>query len=58
VAGRTDCVGKHFAYTAMNVMLTTLLQRFVFELVDGDPRKAGGAKPKWPENCRVRYQRR
>jgi sterol 14alpha-demethylase len=53
------CLGVHFAYLEMTVVLTRLLQRYEFELVDPDPRPVPGTKTKWPETpCRVRYRAR
>ena len=51
------CVGVHFAYLEMKVILTLLLQRYELELIDPDPEPIPGQKTKWPQSpCRVRYQ--
>jgi sterol 14alpha-demethylase len=51
------CVGVHFAYLEMKVILTLLLQRYELELIDPDPPPIPGQKTKWPQSpCRVRYQ--
>ncbi len=51
------CLGVHFAYLEMKVILTLLLQRYQLELIDPDPQPIPGQKTKWPQSpCRVRYQ--
>ena len=51
------CLGVHFAYLEMKVILTLLLQRYHLELIDPDPQPIPGQKTKWPQSpCRVRYQ--
>jgi sterol 14alpha-demethylase len=53
------CLGVHFAYLQMKVVITRLLQRFDLELLDTDPRPEPGQKLKWPQSpCRVRYRKR
>jgi sterol 14-demethylase len=53
------CLGVHFAYLEMTVVLARLLQWFDLELQDTDPRPVAGPKTKWPASpCRVRYRRR
>jgi sterol 14-demethylase len=53
------CLGVHFAYLEMTVVLARLLQWFDLELQDTHPRPVAGPKTKWPASpCRVRYQRR
>lgn len=53
------CLGVHFAYLEMMVVVTTLLRQFEFELVDRDPQPIPGQKTKWPQSpCRVHYHRR
>jgi sterol 14-demethylase len=53
------CLGVHFAYLEMTVVLARLLQWFDLELQDTDPRPIAGPKTKWPASpCRVRYRRR
>jgi sterol 14-demethylase len=57
--GTHRCLGLHFAYLEMKVVLIRLLQRFDLELVDADPQPVRGVKAKWPASpCRVRYRRR
>jgi sterol 14alpha-demethylase len=57
--GTHRCLGVHFAYLEMKVVLTLLLHRYRFELVDLDPQPVPGNKTKWPNSpCRVRYQPR
>jgi sterol 14-demethylase len=56
-AGVHRCLGVHFAYLEMTVVLTRLLQQYEFELVDPDPQPIPGTKTKWPQTpCRVRYR--
>jgi sterol 14alpha-demethylase len=53
------CLGVHFAYLEMKVIITLLLQRYQLELVDPDPhpQPIPGQKTKWPLSpCRVRYR--
>ena len=51
------CLGVHFAYLEMKVIVTLLLQRYRLELIDPDPQPIPGQKTKWPQSpCRVRYQ--
>jgi len=51
------CLGVHFAYLEMKVIITLLLQRYQLELIDADPQPIPGQKTKWPQSpCRVRYQ--
>jgi sterol 14-demethylase len=53
------CLGVHFAYLEMTVVLARLLQWFDLELRDTEPRPVSGPKTKWPASpCRVRYRRR
>jgi sterol 14-demethylase len=53
------CLGVHFAYLEMKVILALLLRDYTFELVDADPQPVPGTKTKWPRQpCRVRYRRR
>jgi sterol 14-demethylase len=57
--GAHRCLGVHFAYLEMKVVITRLLQKFDLELVDPDPRPVQGQKLKWPEGpCRVAYRKR
>ncbi|XXY46506.1 cytochrome P450 [Sorangium sp. So ce269] len=50
------CLGVHFAYLEMKVILTLLLRRYDLELLDA-PAPVRGAKAKWPRSpCRVRYR--
>jgi sterol 14alpha-demethylase len=56
-AGAHRCLGVHFAYLEMTVVLTRLLHRLHLELLDTDPRPVRGTKSKWPQSpCRVRYR--
>jgi transposase InsO family protein len=53
------CLGVHFAYLEMTVVLARLLQWFDLELQDTHPRPVAGPKTKWPASpWRVRYRRR
>jgi sterol 14alpha-demethylase len=53
------CLGVHFAYLEMKVILTRLLQRYDLELCTHDPQPVPGTKTKWPQSpCRVRYRAR
>jgi len=53
------CLGVHFAYLQMKVVVARLLQRFDLELVDRDPQPEPGQKLKWPQSpCRVAYRKR
>lgn len=57
--GLHRCLGVHFTYVELKLAVTRLLQHFDLELVDADPRPAGGQKTKWPQSpCRVRYRRK
>ncbi len=57
--GTHRCLGVHFAYLEMKVVLTLLLRRYHLELVDLDPQPVPGTKTKWPRSpCRVRYRLR
>jgi len=57
--GTHRCLGVHFAYLEMKVILTMLLQHYELELIDPDPRPVPGGHTKWPQSpCRVRYQAR
>jgi sterol 14alpha-demethylase len=56
-AGVHRCLGVHFAYLEMTVVLTRLLQTYDLQLVDPDPVPVPGTNTKWPQGpCRVRYQ--
>jgi cytochrome P450 len=51
------CLGVHFAYLEMKVIITLLLQRYRLELIDPDPQPIPGQKTKWPQSPRrVRHQ--
>jgi sterol 14-demethylase len=53
------CLGVHFAYLEMKVIISMLLRDYELELVDRDPQPIPGTKTKWPQSpCRVRYRRR
>lgn len=57
--GLHRCLGIHFAYTSMKVILSLLLQRYTLELVDPLPQSVPGPainRPRKP--CLVRYRRR
>jgi sterol 14-demethylase len=57
--GAQRCLGVHFAYLEMKVVITRLLQKFDLELIDRDPRPVPGQKLKWPQSpCRVAYRKR
>ena len=57
--GAHRCLGVHFAYLEMAVVLTRLLQRYDLELLDPHPRPVPGNQTKWPQQpCRVRYRTR
>jgi sterol 14alpha-demethylase len=57
--GAHRCLGVHFAYLEMAVVLTRLLQRYDLHLLDPDPRPVPGNRTKWPQQpCRVRYRTR
>lgn len=57
--GLHRCLGMHFAYLEMRVVLSLLLARYDFELVDKDLKPVPGPKTKWPASpCRVRYRAR
>ncbi len=58
-AGVHRCLGVHFAYLEMTVVLTQILRRYDLQLVDPDPQPVPGIKTKWPQTpCRVRYRAR
>lgn len=53
------CLGVHFAYLEMKVILTLLLRRYELRLLDPNPKPIPGAKTKWPASpCRVAYRLR
>jgi sterol 14alpha-demethylase len=53
------CLGVHFAYLEMTVVLWRLLTDFEFDLLDPDPPRMPGRKTQWPGSpCRVSYRRR
>ncbi|OLB64458.1 MAG: cytochrome P450 [Actinobacteria bacterium 13_2_20CM_2_72_6] len=53
------CLGVHFAYLEMKVIIAMLLRDYDLELVDPDPQPIPGTKTKWPQSpCRVRYRRK
>jgi sterol 14-demethylase len=53
------CLGVHFAYLEMKVIVSMLLRDYDLELVDPDPQPIPGTKTKWPQSpCRVRYRRK
>jgi sterol 14-demethylase len=57
--GAHRCLGVHFAYNEMKVILSLLLQRFDMELAEPDPRPTfdqGIARPKAP--TMIKYRRR
>lgn len=57
--GPHRCVGEHFAYLEMSIILTLLLQRYRLKLLSPDPRSAKGFVISGPENpCLVHYERR
>jgi sterol 14-demethylase len=57
--GLHRCLGVHFAYLEMKVILARLLRRYDFELLGTDPRPVPGMHTKWPDSpCRVRYRKR
>jgi sterol 14-demethylase len=57
--GTHRCLGVHFAYLEMKVILSILLRRYDLELVDPDPQPISGNRTKWPQSpCRVRYRLR
>jgi sterol 14alpha-demethylase len=57
--GLHRCLGVHFAYLEMKVILARLLQHYDFELIDTDPRPVPGMHTKWPDSpCRVHYHKR
>ena len=52
------CLGSHFAYLEMRVVVTMLLRHYELELLD-EPVPVRGAGTKWPQSpCRVRYRAR
>lgn len=54
--GAHRCLGVHFAYVEMKVVLTLLLRHYDFELID-KPAPVRGARTKWPQSpCRIRYR--
>lgn len=56
--GSHRCLGIHFAYLEMKVVITLLLRKYQLTLLD-TPRPLQGAKIKWPQSpCRIRYQRK
>jgi sterol 14alpha-demethylase len=57
--GVHKCIGMRFAYLEMQVILTRLLERFDFELIDTGVQPVPGQKVKWPQRpCRVRYAKK
>jgi len=57
--GAHRCLGTHFAYLEMAVVLTRLLQRYDLRLLDPNPRPVPGNQTKWPQGpCRIRYELR
>jgi sterol 14-demethylase len=57
--GLHRCLGIHFAYLEMAVVLTMLLREFEFELTGPPPRAVPGQATKWPASpCLVNYQRK
>jgi sterol 14-demethylase len=57
--GHHRCLGQHFAYLEMKVILTRLLRRYELQLLDPDPTPVTGPKAQWPASpCRVRYRTR
>ncbi len=53
------CAGVHFAYLEMKIVLSLLLQRYEFTLLDPEPQPVSGAKTKWPASPGwVQYRRR
>ncbi|MEV7283167.1 cytochrome P450 [Streptomyces sp. NPDC093252] len=57
--GLHRCLGEHFAYTEIKLILTRLLHHLDLRLIDADPRPVAGQKNKWPRTpCRVGYVRR
>ncbi len=57
--GLHRCLGVHFAYASMKVILTLLLQRYTLELVDPFPQSVPGPAINRPQKpCLVRYHRR
>ncbi|MEV6948931.1 cytochrome P450 [Streptomyces sp. NPDC051172] len=56
--GLHRCLGVRFAYLEMKVVMTLLLQRYDFTLVD-EVVPVRGARTRWPTRpCRVRYRLR
>jgi sterol 14-demethylase len=52
------CLGVHFAYLEMKVIISVLLRDYDLELVDRDVQPVPGTRTKWPQRpCRVRYRR-
>ena len=57
--GLHRCLGVHFAYASMKVILTLLLQRYTLELVEPFPKSVPGPAINRPQKpCLVRYRRR
>jgi sterol 14-demethylase len=57
--GAHRCLGAHFAYLEMKVVLTRLHEAYTLELRDTDPRPVNGLHAQWPSGqCRVRYRRK
>jgi sterol 14-demethylase len=55
--GPHRCLGVHFAYLEMALIVTRLLQRYDLRLLDPDPQPLPGLTTKWPRSpCPVRYQ--
>ncbi|MGH7450284.1 MAG: cytochrome P450 [bacterium] len=58
-SGPHKCMGKHFAYTEMKVVLTLLLRQYHLELSVPDPKPNPGPTPNRPKSpCRIKYQRK
>jgi sterol 14-demethylase len=56
--GTHRCLGLHFAYLEMKVVLSRLLTHFDLEPVGGPPEPVAGLRTKWPASpCVVRYRR-
>ncbi|MCS0638047.1 cytochrome P450 [Streptomyces sp. LP05-1] len=52
------CLGVHFAYVEMQVVVTLLLRHYDLELIDR-PEPVRGTRTKWPQSpCRIRYKAR
>jgi sterol 14-demethylase len=53
--GLHRCIGVHFAYFEMKLIMTMLLRNYEFQLLD-QPTPVRGSHTKWPQSpCRVRY---